>query len=194
MRIASPVVAGLLVSVAVPSASVAQVFNIPVPAPNAVARLDQVVPVATVTRTGDPIGLGNAQTGDGFVLGVAKLDLTDPSYPRIAFTMTNATAMPIPFALVSVNNVRVTAAPQGRPAFVCKAVAFSLGRWARPGATIQPGATITAEMGIAPECLPGQDTLAFLLSIRGDGTQFQQIEEKALLGKAFEQLRAQVPH
>ena len=194
MRIASPVLAGLLVSVAVPSASFAQVFNIPVPAPNAVARLDQIVPVATVTRTGDPIGLGNAQVGDGFVLGAAKFDLTDPSYPRIAFTITNATGMPIALANISVDDVRVTAPPQGRPAFVCKAVAFSLGRWAKPGASIQPGAAVTAEIGTAPQCLPGQDTLAFLLSIRGDGTQFQQIEEKALLAKAFEQLRAEAQH
>lgn len=194
MRIASPALTGLLLSLAVPSMTFAQILDIPVPARSVVEHLDHVVPVASVTRADDPLTLLRAQRGDGFVLGDAQLDLKDPSYPKIAFTVTNSTTTPIPLMNIYVSDVRVTSLPQGTLRFVCKAIVFALGRWAKETA-LQPGAALTVEMGTAPRCGPEHETLGFLISIRGDGPPDRRgadavREEEALLAKAFTQLRS----
>lgn len=186
MRFALSVLAVLLLS---PSFAVAQIV-ISTPPLNALDRLDHVVPVATVTRSGDPIVLANAQPGDGFVLGAAQLDLTDPTFPKIAFTITNSTAAPQSLDNVSIDNVRVTSVSGSGFRFLCRTVVFSVGRSAN-GATWQPGATVTIKMGVAPNCNRTQETLGFLISVRGDGRSGRE-DDGPLLTKAFTQLRDHV--
>ena len=110
MRIRYMVVVVLLTAGAVPSIGSAQVVlqQPPLRLRPLGARVDRVVPVAVVSRVGQPMGLNDARTvqdssGESFVIGAATLDLDDPLDPRVVFTLTNATALPM-----SWRNVRIT--------------------------------------------------------------------------------------
>ena len=100
MRMGHPVLMSLLLGSAIPSVAFAQAFL----AESHLRHdlyLDHVVPVATVSRLGQPIELADAHrvqdaSGEPFVLGAATLDVSDPSHATVVFTLTNATETPIP--------------------------------------------------------------------------------------------------
>src|ERR1044071_9964705 len=90
MRATYSLLATLLLLTPAPSLSFAQIVVPYAPGESAhVARLDHVVPVATVTRLDDPITLANPKPGGDFVVGAAKMDIKDPAHPLIVFTVSN---------------------------------------------------------------------------------------------------------
>lgn len=116
-------------------------------------RLEHPVPVATVSRVGDIVALGDARIvpnppGEPFVVGAATLNVSDPSHPRIGFTMTNTTPQPVDLSAVFVEANTMGADIQGniRPLGGLSGLAGS------PSGTeqLQPGATITVAMPIPP--------------------------------------------
>ena len=188
----------LLVTSAVPSVGFAQlVIPYTQSYDNLVDRLDHVLPVATVTRPVDGIALADPHPGDGFVLGGATLDLKNPDRPVVAFTMTNATEMPILLSTVYVHEVRVNL-PSADGSVV---VACSTSPWlSHPGQgdkALQPGATVSVRMPIAPRCGPTLGaTVGFLVYLQAGGPSFAESrstwdQHHAMLRKAFEQLRSQ---
>ena len=116
MRATYSVFATILLLSAVPSVSFAQIV---VPYGhgygNHVARLNHVVPVATVTPPGDAITLSDPKPGVDLVLGTAKLDIKDPDHPMIVFTVSNRTERPIPPSSVDVHVASVYAGKDGEP-------------------------------------------------------------------------------
>jgi hypothetical protein len=114
-------------------------------------RLDHAVPVATVSRVGDIITLANARTvqnesGDAFVLGAATMDVTNPSRPRIGFTMTNSTQQPIQLSDVFIEATTMVA-EHGE---WVRSLNTLEGRAGSPFGTEQllSGATVTVDMPI----------------------------------------------
>ena len=100
MRIADSALLTLLVASAVPSVGFARALLDESHLRHDL-HLDHVVPVATVSRLGQPVELADAHrvqdaSGEPFVLGGATLDLSDPAHAMVAFTLTNATETPIP--------------------------------------------------------------------------------------------------
>src|SRR6478672_11028678 len=101
MRVAHSALMSLLLASAVPTYALAQVLTLPAYASPHPQSLDHTVPVATVSLVGDVVTLGGARIvqdsyGEPFVLGAATLNLSAPSQPKIVFTMTNGTEVPIP--------------------------------------------------------------------------------------------------
>src|SRR3954466_295590 len=199
MRIAYSALMTLLLSSAVPSVSFAQVL---VPCQPRDEAIKDVVPVATVTRVGDAIALGDAQPTDTLVLGAATLDMKAPKCTKVAFTMTNATNAPIALTNVSLHGVRMTRtddpAAQRPLTSACSISIPTLDRRFLKDTTLPPAATVTVVMPVARGCPKLGQTVGFLVSVRRDGTQWwsgdtpQQdgTREAALLRTAFETLVA----
>ncbi len=96
MRMTHPAFATVLL-LAVPSVSFAQIVVAYGQGQAAhVARLDHVVPVATVTPLSDAITLADPRPGVDFVLGAAQLDIKDADHPMIVFAVSSRTEKPIP--------------------------------------------------------------------------------------------------
>ncbi len=166
MRIAYSAFATMLLVSAVPSVSVAQIL---VPytklAASRVARLDHVVPVATVTPAGDAITLADAKPDVDLVLGTATLDIRDPDHPMIVFTVSNGTERPIPPSSVEVHVATVHASRDGAPMVSLCHYSGSLqslllnhpGSSGLPNATLAPGAKVTMAMPVGPSnCAVGR--------------------------------------
>jgi hypothetical protein len=183
MRIVHIALTSLLLGGAVPSVSFAQVV-IPYTkaAASLVDRLDHSVPVATVVRSTDSaIGLAYPKPGDGFVLGSAKLDLKDPDHPMVAFTMTNGAQTPMLLSTVITSVWRVNSrAEDGHIAISCMTEPWL----SKPGPAdtgLQPGATISVEMPIAPRCGPGLgETVGFLVYLHSGGVAWVHAEYEEL--------------
>jgi hypothetical protein len=215
MRIAYPTFAALMLAGAVPSVTFAQIV-VPYGKADHVDRLDHVLPVAVVTRSGDAIALTDPKPGAGFVLGAATLDITDPEHPRIVFTVGNATQTAIPLSRVHVHVATVNALADDESAlFVpCGYSGWmsSLLRRAGSGVTVlEPGATLTLAVPVGPHCGPDKDgrprpNVGFLVHLGSDGTPWvagpraewgpapSQLAEDALLRSAFGQLRSRGQH
>jgi hypothetical protein len=212
MRIAYSGLITVLVASALPSVGFAQIV---IPYTKADSsrtdRLDHAVPVATVTRTGDAIVLGDPILGVGFVLGAAKLDIKDPGKPMIVFTMSNGSETPIPLSSVLVHVATVNALVDDSAAlFVPCGYGGRLTDMLRVhnvvsgDTTLRPGATVTLTMPVGPHCGPDKDgrprpNVGFLVHLIGDGTFWTdgnpaqwgpQLPEDALLRSAFEKLRS----
>lgn len=208
MRIMQAAVLTLLVASAVPSVGFAQiVINTP-HRWNHVDRLDHVLPVATVTRTGDSIALVKPQQGDGFVLGAAKLDIKDPDHPMIVYTISNGSETPIPLSRVDVHVVTVNALVDDSAAL---SVPCNYGgrltsmmtesQRKSEDTTLRPGAAVTLAMPVGPRCGPDRDgrprpNVGFLVHLTtvqtSDGTYAHGgAADHALLRSAFEKLRSQ---
>lgn len=178
MRTYSALVIVLLT--AAPSASFAQIV-VPYPQVEAprVARLDHVVPVATVTPPGDAITLANPKPGVDLVLGTATLDIRDSAHPMIVFTVRNGSQSPIPPSSIDVHVATVHATRDGAPTVsICGTMGLLSGLLERPGssglanATLQPGAAVTMAMPIGPtNCVVGQSNvpLGFLVHLTSAG-------------------------
>ena len=205
MRCVHTAVLTLLAASAVPSVAFAQIV-IPYRNFHSADRLDHALPVATVTRTGDPIALVSPQAGDGFVLGAATLDLKDPDHPMIVFAISNGREMPIPLSRVGVN-VRAVNAPadDGALLFVCGYSGYLTNimmahRAVSVDTTLQPGATLTVAMPVGPHCHPYADgrqqgpLVGFLVHLEySDGPVnwgARHAEINALSRSAFEKLRS----
>jgi len=179
MRTTYSLFAAILLS-AIPSASVAQIVVAypPIDAPR-VARLDHIVPVATVTPPGDAITLADPKPGVDLVLGAATLDIRDPGRPMIVFTVSNGSESPIPPSSVDVHVATVYANRNGAPTVnICGTMGPLSGLLDRPGssglgnATLAPGATVTMAMPIGPtNCVVGQSNvpLGFLVHLTSAG-------------------------
>lgn len=179
MRTRYPVFATLLLS-AVPSVSFAQIV-VPYrqPAGPVIARLDHVVPVATVTPPGDAFALANPKPGIDFVLGAATLDIRDPDHPMIVFAVRNGTESPIPPSSVHVQVGTVYARRDGSPAVnICGYTGRLSGLLDHHGssgvanATVAPGATVTMALPVgASNCVVGRPNvpLGFLVHLTSDG-------------------------
>jgi hypothetical protein len=159
MRVAYSALMILVMASAVPSVGEAQVLNpFGDPGKHDRARLDHVVPVATVSRVGDIVALADARvvqdpSGEPFVLGAATLDVRDPSHARIVFTVANATGRPLPLNdLDVIERTMVSSRPDnGRPPVPLNELAV---RAAPHGqGELQPGASVTIQIPIsAPDC------------------------------------------
>jgi hypothetical protein len=162
-------------------------------------HLDHAIPVATVTRAGDKMALTDAQSADGFMLGGASLNLTDPDHPEVTFSITNSTQMPIQLSTVHLQEVKVYSRADGGPLIENCVTAPWL---AHPGAgdrALQPGAAVAVEMPI-PQCgaLGQGDLLAFLVFVQSDGGPTQWFASRSaddqpnsIMRRAFETLRSQ---
>jgi hypothetical protein len=182
MRIAQSALVFLLLATA-PSESFAQIVIPYKDADNrhTAGRLDHAVPVATVIRSTDSaIALPDPEEGDGFVLGAAKLDLKDPEHPMVAFIITNAAQTPMPLSTVWVKEVRVNSrAEDGHIVMGCSTGPW-LGTPGRGDTALQPGATISVEMPIAPRCPALGETVGFLVYLHSDGRAWVQAEYETL--------------
>jgi hypothetical protein len=195
MRIAHTTAIALLLAGAISSASSAQVLT-PFQTPKADQRLDQAVPVASVSLIGEPIALADARpvqdpTGEPFVLGSAMLDMRDPAHAKFVFAMTNASDVPIPWEKIELDYVRAQWNPDNDRFF------FGTGIYGAAGhhGTWQPGSTVTVQLPIpldSPKMGPLQGLLVLVKSTdtprwraRGYST------DSALLQRAFEKV---VPH
>ncbi|HEY3886408.1 MAG TPA: hypothetical protein VGL62_14440 [Vicinamibacterales bacterium] len=202
MRIACSAVFSVLAIGAAPSVGYAQII-IPYSPRQAesVDRVDQPVPVATVTPAGDPIALAHPRRGNGFVLGAATLDLKDPDRPMIAFSIGNPTDSPVLLSTVYVDSVRVNQrADNGTLVLLCR---FS--PWlSRPGdanETLPPGAAVSVAMPIAPPCAPSAGATAGFLVYLESGVTYPRPDprgaiaaERTILRGAFALLRSQAQH
>jgi hypothetical protein len=153
-------------------------------------RLDHVVPVATVSRLGQPIALADAHpvqdaSGEPFVLGAASLDLSDPSHAMVVFTLTNATETPIPrksvyvweysvwrdnrgLVIPSIDGVPYTNS-RGQRGTYSPGYGVTLSAWDVPE-TWQPAATITLQMPISQVPKTGEGELeGFLVFVEWFG-------------------------
>jgi hypothetical protein len=156
MSIASQAVMSWLLLCAVPSVGLTQVLTPFGDVARFDTRLDHVVPVAAAAYLDGPIALTDARPvadppDEPFVLGSATLDLRDPSHAKVVFTMKNATERPIPWNTVELQEVRGGFSEDyGRFAFACSmsARADRYGAW-------EPGATVTVQIPIAPNCMKG---------------------------------------
>lgn len=169
MRIAYTLVLAVVTVSALSSVAFAQVV-IPCVAQSDEETLDhtRVVPVATVTRDREAVGLAKPQPGDGFVLGTATLDQKDPACTKIVFTLTNPTPTPISLATVSLHSFRVKGDDNGRLHWGCSYTIPGVGRpyLKSDFGTLQPGATVTVEMEIAPRCgTNAGETAAFMVTV-----------------------------
>lgn len=213
MRIAHSVLTAFLVVSGIPSVCFGQIV-IPYRPHEAVDRLDNPVPVATVTYPEDLIALAHPQPGDGFVLGAATLNLADRNHPVIAFTMTNAYPAPMPFSAINLVVYTVNVQPDsGDVVASCKTGFGRLSYWLPKSAVaLRPGETVSVELPIGPQCAADAGPArGFLVSIRHDtfspdaspalpwdAATPQQVsqqsrDEAARMVRAFEQLRSQ-PH
>jgi hypothetical protein len=216
MRIAYSGLIAVLVASALPSVGFAQIV---IPYTKAelsyTDRLDHAVPVATVTRTGDAIALGDPKLGVGFVLGAAKLDIRDPGQPMIVFSMSNGSETPIPLRSVSVHVATVNALVDDSAALFVPCGYYGrltdilrVHNAVSGDTTLRPGATVTLTMPVGPHCGPDKDgrprpNVGFLVHLSSDGTSWSdgppaqegpspaQLPEDALLRSAFEKLRSQ---
>jgi hypothetical protein len=218
MRIAYSALLTLLVASAVPSVGVAQVF-LPESRLRHDLRLDHVVPVATVSRLGQPIALADAHpvqdaSGEPYVLGAATLDLSDPSHATVVFTLTNATETPIPrrsmyvwahsvwrdrrgLVLPSIDGIQNPnggARTMGWPGY-----GVSLSAWDIPE-TWQPAASITLRMPISQVPKVGEGELqGFLVFVEWLGQSFParptSTDSKTgnMLRRAFLELSSRAP-
>jgi hypothetical protein len=180
MRMTYSALAAVLLLSAAPSASFAQIV-IPYVGDHAtrVARLDHVVPVATVTPLNDALTLANPKPGADFVLGAARLDIRDPARPMIVFTVSNGTESPLPPGSVHVEVATVYANRDGEPTVsICGYGAplsnlLNVAGLSGPANTpLQPGATVTMSMPVGPSnCVVGRPNvpLGFLVHLTGNG-------------------------
>jgi hypothetical protein len=182
MRIAYSAFVALMLVSAVPSVSFAQIV---IPYSDAdvrnVDRLDHPVPVATVVpATESVIALDHPKTGDGFVLGAAKLDLKDPDHPMVVFSMTNAAQTPMMLSTVLVDILRVNSrAEDGAISIKCRTGPW-LSRQGRGDTALQPGATITVEAPIAGRCPALGETVGFLVYLQSDGRAIVHAEVETI--------------
>jgi hypothetical protein len=202
MRIAYSAFATMLLVSALPSVSFAQIL---VPytkiAASRVARLDHVVPVATVTPPGDAITLADPKPGVDLVLGAAKLDIRDPDHPMIVFTVSNQTERPLPPSSVDVHVATVYASRDGAPMVSLCGYSGSLqsmllntpGSSGLGNATLAPGATVTMALHVGPtNCAAGRPNvpLGFLVHLTTDGPP-PLPDRMARLRRALEAQRSQ---
>jgi hypothetical protein len=158
MRNVHTTVLTLLVVTAVPSVGVAQVLTLE-PSGGRRQSLDHAVPVATVSLVGDIVSLDGGRIvqdsyGEPFVLGTAKLDLSDRSQTKVVFRMVNATGTPIPLEDVVVYERTITSATYVRAAvgapYTPTSAAGMQAAWPGSGEVLQPSASLTVEMPISP--------------------------------------------
>src|ERR1051326_2538659 len=158
MRNVHTTVLTLLVVTAVPSVGVAQVLTLE-PSGGRRQSLDHAVPVATVSLVGDIVSLDGGRIvqdsyGEPFVLGTAKLDLSDRSQTKVVFTMANATETPIPLEDVVVYGRTITSATYVRAAvgapYTPTSAAGMRAAWLGSGEVLQPGASLPVEWTISP--------------------------------------------
>jgi hypothetical protein len=161
MRIAYSALMALLVTGAVPSSGAAQVLTLDQLGYR--WSLDHAVPVATVSLVGDIVALDGARVvqdsyGEPFVLGAATLDVSVPHRAKIVFTMTNASAVPIPLKDVQVYERTMVSSRYlrgvtvGAPYMPTSASGIR-GSYPPAGEVLQPGGSLTVEIPIsAPYC------------------------------------------
>jgi hypothetical protein len=204
MRIAYSAFATMLLVSAVPSVSFAQML-VPYTQVEAsrVARLDHVVPVATVTPPGDAITLADPKPKPDvdLILGTATLDIRDPDHPMIVFTVSNGTDGPIPPSSVHVHVATVYASRDGAPVVSLCGYSGSLQSLLlnHPGSsglvnpTLAPGAKVTMAIPVGPtNCAVGRPNvpLGFLVHLSSDG--YRALHDRtARLRRALEAQRSQ---
>ena len=152
-------------------------------------RLDHAVPVATVTRMGQPIALAGAKAVttamEPFMLGPATLDLRVPSHATLVFTMTNATDTPILRHNVLIEEYSVTVRADDDE-FLFPTIGGHL-ESPESRTTWRPGETITVQLPISP--VPeGARLQAFIVLIQSVDTPRRADGEKELLRAAFERI------
>jgi hypothetical protein len=200
MRMTSSVLATILLLSAVPSVSVAQIVVPYRPDGNHVARLNHVLPVATVTPPDDGIALADPKPGVDLVLGTAKLDIRDPDRPMIVFTVSNRTETPIPPSRVDVHVASVYAGKDGEPRVSLCGYMGSLQSMlvnnprssGIENATLAPGATVTMTMPVGPSpcILSGAPSVGFLVHLTSNGLPARS-DSVARLRRALELQRSQ---
>lgn len=160
MRIAYPALMSLLLTSAAPTNALAQVLTLPAYAYPHQRPLEHAVPVATASLVGDVVTLEGARIvqdsyGEPFVLGAATLNLSTPSQPKIVFTMTNDTEVPIPLKDVLIYERTIVSAQSlrgvtvGAPFMPMSAAGWGPGRYPE-GEQLQPGASLTVEVPLSP--------------------------------------------
>jgi hypothetical protein len=199
MRKTYSVFATILLLSSVPSVSFAQIVVPYGSDGNHVARLDHVVPVATVTPPGDAITLADPKPGDDLVLGAATLDIKDPNHPMIVFTVSNGTERPIPPSGVDVHVASIYAGKDGQPMVSLCGYMGPLsnllnqrGSSGIGNATLAPGATVTMSMPVGPSTCSrsGGPNVGFLVHLTSGGHPALP-DRVARLRRALEALRSQ---